>query len=350
MNELFEKEPSKSYFDSEAKSYEIEKANQRKYTHIDLGNNTKEIAVDDDIIKLLIEEYEKDSTCDFRALYKVYKLQNYQVDPKYYQGTRYTESTLISSKVVVRRALSGKEIPQSQYKIHKKLIDFSRDLQDLDIKPYPVVGKNNRITNLLQSSLLTEKDINFIKSPTYKIFEVPKSNTINSKIARGGVRCDESFYNLLVLNYKTDLDNLCRLLPNFSKTTLYMYKRMCEKLEYKEDKEYFPKGLVKAFKKIYRPNELPPVVKDKEEKTTINTANTKVEDKSEKIVQLNEKESSNNRYAYTVAHNNDIQFKFIDFNNNEDFIKGYMKGLNDIYKEKDPNVEIKLLKITEVNY
>ena len=81
------------------------------------------------------------------------------------------------------------------------------------------------------------------------------------------------------------------------------------------------------------------------------TTNTKVEDKSEKIVQLNEKESSNDRYAYTVAHNNnDTQFKFIDFNNSEDFIKGYMKGLNDIYKEKDPNVEIKLLKITEVSY
>ena len=42
--------------------------------------------------------------------------------------------------------------------------------------------------------------------------------------------------------------------------------------------------------------------------------------------------------------------KKIDFNNSEDFIKGYMKGLNDIYKEKDPNVEIKLLKITEVSY
>lgn len=345
MNELLEKEPSKSYFESEAKSYEIEKANQRKYTHIDLSKNTKEIDVDDDIIKLLIQEYEKDSSCDFRTLYKVYKLQNYPIDMSYYKGTSYKEGTLIASKVVIRRVLSDKLIPEKQYNMHKHLIAFVKDLKDLQIKPYRYLPLNRRkIKDLLTSGTLTNKDIDFIKQPTYKIFEQPNSN---GKY-KGTGRYDESFYEVLVLNYKTDLDNLCNILPNTKRSTLSLYKGMCEKLEYNEEKDYYPKGLVKAFKKIYRPNELPPVLKNKEEKST---ENRKVEDKAKKTVQLEEKESCNNRYAYIVNFDNtDTKFRYIENYKNEDYIKGYMKGLERVYKETNPRSIVKLLKITEVNY
>lgn len=340
MNELLEKEPSKSYFESEAKSYEIEKANQRKYTHIDLPKTEKDIEVDDDIVKLLIEEYEKDSSCDFRALYKVYKLQNYPIDMQYYKGTSYKEGTLISSKVVIRRALSGKLIPEKQYKMHKHLIAFAKDLKDLGIQPYKCPPFNRpKIKDLLTFGRLTNKDIDFIKQPTYKIFE---QSNCNEKTKLNG-RYGESFYNVFVLNYKTDLDNLCNILPNTKKSTLSLYKGMCEKLEYNQEKDYYPKGLVKAFKKIYRPNEVPPVI--------TNISNTKVESKEEKIVELSNKESENTKYAYTVIFDNkDVKFNYIKHCNNEDYVKGYMKGIEQVYKETDPNTIVKLLKITEVNY
>ena len=111
-----------------------------------------------------IRKFQKESLLEFDTIFKLYKLQNYPLEPRVFKGSRYKYGTLscIKNKVKIATNDNTNLLGDTTYNVIR---DFIKEIQVCS-KPYDYIFNKSRRTvqDLIKSNKLKKEDIEFIKS------------------------------------------------------------------------------------------------------------------------------------------------------------------------------------------
>ena len=103
MDFLKDKDKKTNWSESVRQSYEDEERIRKQHTHIFLKKESEFNQV-----ARIIKRFQEYSSMEFDTLFKLYKLQNYQLTPSLFKGTSYKYGTLSAFLSFVRLATKDK--------------------------------------------------------------------------------------------------------------------------------------------------------------------------------------------------------------------------------------------------
>lgn len=259
MAEAFVKEKvnPKNYIADLAKKYMIEKSFEKKSKILIVKESEYHQ------VKRIITKFAQDSYMEFDTLFKLYKLQKYTIDAKYFAGTQYNYQSLVNLKSIIRSSTLDSSIG-SRNKTRDLVNKFINDIKDFS-KPFSgnlLDSKRKKIDDLINCGSLTKEEIDFIKSdikPTY----IRKKK---DRIAKPVIKTEEgekvmlesnlfmeadNKYDLIAQNYKTNLKALYERLPELKRGTVNSYVSYLKRLDKgNEVSKRCPSSLYKAWLRL----------------------------------------------------------------------------------------------------
>ena len=276
-------------------------------------------------IKSIVSKYqEQPQKANFNMLFKLYILQNYKLESKYFPG--FNLKTLSVYKSIMNRTMRGEEIIL-HHNYEKMIRDFALELKEV-INPFPIVEERTgrelpSVSTLTGHNLLTEEEVEMTKSEI-------KGERRSRKISKGVYQKTlERLYEYLAKNPTKSITTLMSKFPTLKRSTVNSLRGQFSALSRGKDEPW----ILDKVKRIYNDVHNIPVKKEEQVKkdilnTTINTSSKSSMTCSNPI---------HNRFALL----SDAGIVMMP-NKTEEYLRGYIAANNEFNESK--------LKLVEIQY
>lgn len=222
-------------------------------------------------IKSIVNKYqEQHQKTNFNMLFKLYILQNYKLESKYFPG--FNLKTLSVYKSIMNRTMRGEEIIL-HHNYEKMIRDFVLELKEV-INPFPIVEERTgrslpSVSTLTGHNLLTKEEVEMTKSEI-------KGERRGRKVSKGVYQKTlERLYEYLANNPTKSIRTLMDKFPALKRSTVNSLRGQFSALSRGKDEPWILDKVRRVYNSVHNiPAKKEEQVKKTSNSTTIKSDNT----------------------------------------------------------------------------